>query len=516
MYASKSNNQTTRGPGSLHNQGSNMRARGSFGSRRPQNSWSLSNSGSTNFGSSSNNSSRLTCQICNRPGHGARDCFHRMNRAYEGRIPTQKLMAMAAAASLNNPHTIWLSDTGASNHITSDLANLAIHNEYHGQDQVVVGNGASLNIAHIGSNKIPHGSSSLAMNNILHCPSIAANLLSVCQFTHDNNCYFIFFSDCFYVKDLSMGGSLFCGKSENGLYPFHIHNQISTKSSRPFAFVGVRVGAPVWHSRLGLGHPASNTLLRLISNKCLPMSGKSSNHFCNFHLSDSISKFPLELVHSDVWTSPTVSMKGSKYYVLFVDDFSRYSWIFPMQFKHEVFDIFVKFKLHVENLFSSTIKAFQADGGGEYANNAFQNVLANHGISFCSSCSNHPKQNGLAERKHWHIVETGLTLLAHAHMPNTYWVDAFNTAVYLINRLPTHVLNYLSPYEKLFQKSPTYDSLRVFGYACFPYLPPYNTNNLQFRSKRCVFLGYSLNHQGYRCLDPSTGRVYLSRHVIFD
>lgn len=229
-----------------------------------------------------------------------------MNHAYEGRIPTQKLMAMAAAASLNNPHTTWLSDTGASNHITSDLANLAIHNEYHGQDQVAVGNGTGLNIAHIGSNKIPYGSSSRAMNTILHCPSVAANLLSVYQFTRDNNCYFIFFSDCFYVKDLSMGRTLFCGKSENGLYPFHIHNQISTKSSHLFAFVGVRVGAPVWHSRLG--HPASNTLLRLISNKCLPISGKSSNHFCNscplgkstklpFHLSDSISKFPLELVH---------------------------------------------------------------------------------------------------------------------------------------------------------------------------------------------------------------------------
>ena len=176
-------------------------------------------------------------------------------------------------------------------------------------------------------------------------------------------------------------------------------------------------------------------------------------------------------------------MKGSKYYVLFVDDFSRYSWIFPMQFKHEVFDTFVKFKLHVENLFSSTIKAFQADEGGEYTNLAFQNFLTNHGISFRSLCPNHPKQNGLVEQKHWHIVETSLTLLAHAHMPNTYWVDAFNIVVYLINTLPTCVLNYLSPYGKLFQKSPTYDSLRVFGCACFPYLQSYNTNKQQFRSK---------------------------------
>ena len=148
-----------------------------------------------------------------------------MNHAYEGRIPTQKLMAIATAVSLNNSHTTWLSNTGASNHITLDLANLAIHNEYHGQDQVVVGNGAGLNIAHIGSNTIPHGSSSLAMNNILHCPSVTANLLSVYQFTRDNNCYFIFFSNCFYVKDLSTGRMLFRRKSETSLYPFHIHSR---------------------------------------------------------------------------------------------------------------------------------------------------------------------------------------------------------------------------------------------------------------------------------------------------
>ena len=101
-------------------------------------------------------------------------------------------------------------------------------------------------------------------------------------------------------------------------------------------------------------------------------------------------------------------------------------------------------------------------------------------------------------------------------MPVTYWVDAFNTAVYLINRLPTRVLKNSTPYAKLFDQHPSYEFLQIFGCACFPYLRPYNTNKLQFRSKRCVFIGYSLNQQGYRCLDPTTGRVYLSHHVVFD
>ncbi len=81
-----------------------------------------------------------------------------------------------------------------------------------------------------------------------------------------------------------------------------------------------------------------------------------------------------------------------------------------MQFKHEFFNIFVKFKLQVENLFSSKIKAFQFDGGGEYTKRAFQNLLTNNDINFRSSCLGHPEQNGLVERKHHHILDTSLTL----------------------------------------------------------------------------------------------------------
>lgn len=77
------------------------------------------------------------------------------------------------------------------------------------------------------------------------------------------------------------------------------------------------------------------------------------------------------------------------------------------------------------------------------------------------------------------------------------------------------MLQNVSPYHRLFHKTPQYDFFKVFGYACFPYLRPYNQHKLQFQSKRCVFLEYSLNHHGYRCLDLHTGRVFLSRHVVF-
>lgn len=122
----------------------------------------------------------------------------------------------------------------------------------------------------------------------------------------------------------------------------------------------------------------------------------------------------------------------------------------------------------------------------------------------------------MAERKHRHIVETGLTMLLHANMPLRYWVDGFSTAVFLINRLPTPILNMDTRFQRLFFKQPDYNLLKVFGCRCFPYLRNYASNKLQPRSFPCVFLGYSPLHKGYRCLHPSTQRVYISRYVVFD
>lgn len=101
-------------------------------------------------------------------------------------------------------------------------------------------------------------------------------------------------------------------------------------------------------------------------------------------------------------------------------------------------------------------------------------------------------------------------------MPLKFWDEAFLAATYLINRLPNKVINFDTPLDRLFQQKPDYNSLRTFGCACWPNLRPYNSHKLQFRSKQCVFLGFSNLHKGFKCLDVSTGRVYVSRDVTFD
>jgi hypothetical protein len=137
-------------------------------------------------------------------------------------------------------------------------------------------------------------------------------------------------------------------------------------------------------------------------------------------------------------------------------------------------------------------------------------------VSHRVSCPHTHQQNGTAERKHRHIVETGLTLLAHASVPFRFWSDAFSTTCFLINRLPSHVIDMQSPLERLLGEAPDYTFFRVFGCACWPHLRPYNNHKLDFRSKKCVFLGYSSLHKGYKCLHVPTNRVYISRDVVFD
>ena len=101
-------------------------------------------------------------------------------------------------------------------------------------------------------------------------------------------------------------------------------------------------------------------------------------------------------------------------------------------------------------------------------------------------------------------------------MPLKFWDEEFLTATYLINLLPSKVIKFETPITRLFGITPDYKSLREFGCACWPNLRPYNARKLAFRSKKCVFLGYSPIHKGVKCLDVSTGRVYISRDVVFD
>lgn len=131
-----------------------------------------------------------------------------------------------------------------------------------------------------------------------------------------------------------------------------------------------------------------------------------------------------------------------------------------------------------------------------------------------------PEQNGISERHHRHLVEMGLTLLHDASLPLSYWPHAFQTAVYLIHRQSTPMLNHKSPYVGLLRQPPNYLKFKniyiYIGSLCFPLTRPYNTHKLQPKATPCLFVGYSQTQNAYKCIYLTTNKTYLSQHVLFD
>jgi hypothetical protein len=161
-----------------------------------------------------------------------------------------------------------------------------------------------------------------------------------------------------------------------------------------------------------------------------------------------------------------------------VDDFSKYTWFYPLELKFDVLATFLRFKQLVETYFGTKITSVLSDNGGEFR--LLQTSLTTMGVSYRLSCPHTHHQMGSVERKHRHIVETGLTLLATSSAPTSFWDSAFETAVYIINRLPSKVTKQKSPFEKLFQISPDYKLLKIFGCECWPFPRPYNSPKLAF------------------------------------
>ena len=141
----------------------------------------------------------------------------------------------------------------------------------------------------------------------------------------------------------------------------------------------------------------------------------------SFNNSESISNSIFELIHSDVWKpSYAASIGGSRYFVVFVDDYSRYSWIFPMKSHYEILPIYSNFAKMVETQFSKHVKTFRFDNALEYTQYAFQALLHSYGIVHHLTCPSTPQQNGRAERKLLHILDTVHALLLSAKVPTPF------------------------------------------------------------------------------------------------
>ncbi|KAL5725644.1 hypothetical protein ACHQM5_008767 [Ranunculus cassubicifolius] len=222
---------------------------------------------------------KTLCQICQIPGHLAIDCYNRLNLAYIGKTPPQKLKAMVAQREYHNSsvpsssHSPWVLDTGATNHVTADASQFTDYSPYTGSDKLCVGNGDSIPIQNTGSSYLYTPHKKFLLTDILHAPNITHNLLSVHKLLTDNNCVILFTKSSFFVKDLDMNSTLLTGSHRDGLYQI---NQPSIQSVSPmFAFLGVKSTSALWHSRLG--HPSTYVFHKISSLASLHIEGPKTS-----------------------------------------------------------------------------------------------------------------------------------------------------------------------------------------------------------------------------------------------
>jgi len=186
-----------------------------------------------------------------------------------------------------------------------------------------------------------------------------------------------------------------------------------------------------------------------------------------------------------------------------------------MKNRHDLPQIYINFAKMIQTQISKVIKIFQRDNVMEYRDFKLLPFLIEQGTLSEFSCPYTSQQNGCAERKHCRILDSVRAMLISTSCLERAWGEATLTAVHIINCLPSSVLGNISPFECLYLTTRNYNSLKVFGCACFVLLQPHEYIKPEARARLCCFLGYGTEHKGYRCLDPMSELIRISRHVVF-
>ncbi|KAI5352875.1 hypothetical protein L3X38_005767 [Prunus dulcis] len=178
--------------------------------------------------------------------------------------------------------------------------------------------------------------------------------------------------------------------------------------------------------------------------------------------------------------------------------------------------VFKRFRATVELQSGYKVKKLRSDRGGEYTSNEFNKFCDEMGMERQLTVAYSPQQNGVAERKNRTIVEMAKCMMIEKGMPLEFWAETVNIAVYVLNRSPTKALDKKTSFEAYSGRKPGLKHLKVFGSVCYAHVPNPQRQKLDSTSNRCVFLGYGSCEKGYRLYDIATGKVIISRDVVFN
>ena len=426
----------------------------------------------------------------------------------------------------------WIVDSGASDHMSGDSSMFKTWYPYTQSYKVRIADGSLSDVAGIG--EVPL-TDSIVLKSVLFVPNLKCNLLSIGKLTQDSNCKAEFSQSLCSFKDLNSGEMIGNARVKDGLYRIEV-NKKSIPDKLSFT-AGILEGSSredrnimLLHFRLG--HPNFVYLSKLYPSLFL---NKNPHDFLCSHCilakkcrstypkSTYKPSAPFTLIHSDIWGPSKISnISGARWFITFTDDHTRLTWVFLLKEKSAAVSTFKNFYSMVKTQFNSKIKILRTDNGREFFNNNLSSFLLENGIIHQSSCVETPQQNGIAERKNRHLLETARALLFTSNVPHRYWGEAVLSAAYLINRLPSKVLNFSTPYQVFKNFFPHYRAfsdlpLKIFGCTAYVHNHSFQIHSkLEPKASKCIFIGYAAHQKGYKCFCPTDHRVYTSMNVTFD
>ncbi|GJZ52427.1 gag-pol polyprotein [Tanacetum coccineum] len=341
-------------------------------------------SGSHNHGKSEKGKkkNKFKCFKCGKPGHFKKDCWGSNTSNPQGNVASTSddgnaLCCEAAVANEGRKRfvDVWLFDTGATFHMTARREWFHQYKPISEGGSVYSCNDRELKIIGIGSVKVS-GKVQIGIvrlfGRLRYVEGLKKNLLSlgqlddlVCKVEIQDKIMKIIKGALVLMRGEKVTANLYQLKGE-----IIEEAEASVASHSPSHRVAIS-----WHQKLG--HMSEQGMKILVDRKLLPCLIKvslpfyeycviSKQHRLKFKASNSRSVSVLELVHSDVWQAPVQSLGGAKYFVSFIDDYSRRCWVYPIKKKSDVFEVFKVYKARVKLDFGTKIKCLRTDSGGEY------------------------------------------------------------------------------------------------------------------------------------------------------
>ena len=445
------------------------------------------------------------CHNCKKFGHVKKDCrlpiSQQANFSEKKEVEGNLLYACQNALEKNDD--VWFVDSGCSNHMTGDES-IFVKLDNSSNSQVKMGNGAVVQAKGKGTIAVETKKGTRYISDVLLVPDLEQNLLSVGQMIeHGYVVHFENDSCMIYEKGGSKQVIANIKMVKNRSFP------LTLNYSRNVALkMNVVDESWIWHKRMG---HLNFQILKYLKEKGMVYglpNIQEVNQVCEgcalgkqhreaFPKDKAWrAKAPLELVHTDVCgPMDTTTHGGNKYFLTFIDDFSRMTWVYFMREKSEVFNIFKKFQTLVERQSGHLMKKLRSDRGGEYTSNEFIKFCEDIGMERQLTVRYTPQQNGVAERKNRTIEEMANAMLLEKGLPKIFWGEAVNTAVYLLNRCPTKALANKTPFEVWSKRKPSVNHLKVFGCICYSHVPKELRHKLDQVSENVSLWDIALNQK---------------------